>query len=170
MKRLEVFFDYNCPYCLKGHEQLLELLQEQPIPAIVWHPCEISVYKKEHGKQTDLCQQALFFAIDGGVDLWSFHKRVYDLIFVEKVDTKVIDVLAESLKDILDAKLLEQALKSGKYIKKVTDANDFAFNVTGVHVVPTYRADGGILQDRQEFFNMGPTDTGYYGKGHPTRA
>ena len=164
MKKLEVFFDYNCPYCLKGHEQLLELLQEQAIPEIIWHPCEISVYKKEEGKQTDLCQQALFFAMDSGIDLMGFHKRVYDLIFVEKVDTKNVDVLVDSLKDLLDAESLRQAIKNGKYIKKVTEANEFAFKTTGVHVVPTYRVDGGVLQDRQEFFNMGPTDTGYFGK------
>ena len=163
MKKLEVFFDYNCPYCLKGHEQLLELLPEHPGLKVIWHPCEISVYKKEESKETDLCQQALFFAMDSKIDLWSFHKKIYDLIFFDKANTKDIDVMINALKDLLDAVALRQALTSGKYIKNVMESNDFAFNVTGVHVVPTYRADGGVLQDRQEFFRMGPSDSGYGG-------
>ena len=163
MKKLEVFFDYNCPYCLKGHEQLLEFLPEYPGLEVIWHPCEISVFKKEQGKDTDLCLQAMFFAVDSKIDLWAFHKKVYDLIFEDKANTRDIDVLVDALKDLLDAGALRQALKSGKYIKNVKEANDYAFSVTGVHVVPTYRADGGVLQDRQEFYNMGPTDTGYGG-------
>ena len=164
MKKLEVFFDYNCPYCLKGHEQLLEHLPEHPGLEVVWHPCEISVFKKEQGRDTDICQQAMFFAADSNIDMWLFHKKIYDLIYVDKANTKDIDVLADALKDLLDAEALRQALKSGKYINNVKESNNFAFNVTGVHVVPTYRADGGVLQDRQEFYKMGPTDTGYGGK------
>ena len=163
MKKLEVFFDYNCPYCLKGHEQLLQLLPEHHGLEVIWHPCEINVYKKETGKETDLCQQALFFAMDCKVDLWSFHKKIYDLIFFDKVNTKEIDVLTIALRDLLDASTLRQALESGKYINNVMESNNFAFNVIGVHVVPTYRVDGGVLQDRQEFFRMGPSDTGYGG-------
>ena len=163
MKKLEVFFDYNCPYCLKGHEQMLDFLPKHPGLNVVWHPCEISVYKKEHGKDTDLCQQAMFFAVDCKIDLWSFHKKIYDMIFVDEANTKDVDVLTYALKDLLDAEALRQALKSGKYIKNVMESNNFAFKVTGVHVVPTYRADGGVLQDRQEFFKMGPTNTGYCG-------
>jgi len=30
MLKLEVFFDYACPYCLRGHEDLLELLPQYP--------------------------------------------------------------------------------------------------------------------------------------------
>ena len=163
MKKLEIFFDYNCPFCLKGHEQLLELLPEQPGLEVIWHPCEISVYKKEKGKDTDLCQQALFFAMDSKIDLWSFHEKIYKMIFVDKANTKDINVLVNALRNLLDAAVLRQVLESGEYIKNVMESNDFAFNLTGVHVVPTYRADGGVLQDRQEFFKMGPSDTGYGG-------
>ena len=89
---------------------------------------------------------------------------MYSLIFEEKAETKNIDVLANELAGLLDADALVQALKSGKYIKNVMESNNYAFGITGVHVVPTYRVDDGVLQDRQEFFNMGPTDTGYGGK------
>ena len=164
MKKLEVFFDYNCPYCLKGHEQLLEILPDYPGLEIVWHPCEISVFKKEQGKATDLCQQALFFAIDKKIELWGIHKKIYDMIFTDKANTHDIDVLVKGLGDFLDGEALRQALTSGMYVNNVKESNKFAFDVTGVHVVPTYRADDGVLQDRQEFYKMGPTNTGYGGK------
>jgi len=38
--KLEVFFDYACPYCQQGHESLLELLPQYPQVEIVWYPCE----------------------------------------------------------------------------------------------------------------------------------
>ena len=162
MKKVEIFFDYNCPYCLKGHLQLLEFLPQNPGLEVIWHPCEISVYKKEAGnREPDLCLQGMYFAADNNIDLWRYHKKVYDLIFTDRVNTKDIDSLVNAFENFLDVEALRQALKNGKYVNNVKEANHFAFEVTGVHVVPTYRADGGVLQDRQEFYGMGPSDTSY---------
>ena len=163
MKKLEVFFDFNCPYCLKGHMQLMEIMPKHPGLEIVWRPCEIRVLKKAQGR-TDLLQQAMHFAADNGVDLWKFHELAYDVVFSGKTtNTGDVDSVADYMKDLLDAADLRQALVSGKYAKMVDECNDFAFVRVGVHVVPTYRADDGCLQDRQEFFNMDPSDTGYGG-------
>ena len=164
MKKVEVFFDYNCPFCLKGHMQLLEFVQENPKVEIIWHPCEISVYKKEkENKGLDLTLQGMFFAADNNIDLWSYHKKVYDMIFTDRVNTRDMDNFIDAFGDLLDSKVLRQALESGKYSNKLKESNHFAFEVTGVHVVPTYRADGGFLQDRQEFYGMGFSDTSYRG-------
>jgi len=163
MKKLEMFFDYNCPYCLKGHEQLVDFLKSNPVQEIIWHPCEISVFKNEQGKPTDISIQGMFFAVDNNVDLLRYHEKVYNLIFKDKVNTKDINTFTSALDGLLDTDALRKALESGKYVKNVNDANRFAFEETGVHVVPTFRADGGFLQDRQEFFKMGPSDTGYGG-------
>lgn len=32
---LELFFDYTCPFCLRAHEALLELLPEAPQTEII---------------------------------------------------------------------------------------------------------------------------------------
>ena len=164
MRKVEVFFDYNCPYCLKGHEQLVELMKEKPELEIIWHPCEISEYKNNFsGKHTDISLQGLFFALENGVDVWRYHEMVYDMIFKDRVYTQDIDAFANAFDGFLDTAALRQALKSGKYVDKVKNSNQFAFKKTGVHVVPTYRADGGYLQDRQEFYGMGHSDTSYGG-------
>ena len=165
MKKLEVFFDYNCPYCLKGHEQLAAFLKDKPDLEIIWHPCEISEYKNNFsGLHTDISLQGMFFAAENNVDLWQYHQRVYDMKFKDGVNTQDIAAFANALKDILDSEALKQALNNGKYANKVKDSNHYAFKATGVHVVPTYRADEGVLQDRQEFYGMGYSDTSYGGR------
>ena len=164
MKKLEVFFDYNCPFCFKGHKQLVEFVKDKADLEIVWHPCEISVYKNKFtGSQGDINLQGMFFAADNNVDLWKYHEKVFNRNFVDKDNTKDIDEFADGLKDILDAEALKAALKADKYLDMVKKSNEFAFKTTGAHVVPTYRSDDGFLQDRQEFYNMGPSDTGYGG-------
>lgn len=164
MKKLEVFFDYNCPYCLKGHDSLAELVKASPISEIIWHPCEIAVFKNQSELENDLSLQGMFFAEENNIDIWQYHQRVYNMKFVEKLNTHDINTFANALKDLLDADALREALASGKYSARLKEANRYAFKETGVHVVPTYRADGGCLQDRQEFFGLGETDTGYGGK------
>ena len=130
----------------------------------LWHPCEIRIFKDASDPvPTDITIQGMFFAGENGIDLWQYHDKVYDLIFREKVNTKDVNILTNALSGLLDGDMFRQALESGKYVSMVKAANEFAFNQTGVHVVPTFRADDSFLQDRQEFFNMGPSDTGYGG-------
>ena len=162
MKKVEMFFDYNCPYCLKGYDGLVEFMRDKPNLEVVWHPCEISVYKDpSEPTHSDISLQAMFFATDNNVDLWGFHKKVYDMVFRDRLNTHDVDTFVNALEGLLDVQALRQALKSGKYIERLKEANHYAFKKTGVHVVPTYRADDGYLQDRQEFFGLGDSDTGY---------
>ena len=193
MRKLEVFFDYHCPYCLKGHDQLIQFIQEQLQLAqeqsaqrqlvreqseqvqrgleIIWHPCEIGKLKNfTRTEHTDICAQGLFFALDiansmrnspDKIDIWQYHQKVYDLIFKDRANVSDVNVLSKALEGILDVGAFREAIKSGKYNERVNDSNQYAFQETGIHVVPTYRVDGGFLQDRQEFFNMGPSSTSY---------
>ena len=38
--KLDVYFDYACPYCYRGHQNLLELLKRHP-------EVEVDVYKSQ---------------------------------------------------------------------------------------------------------------------------
>ena len=164
MRKLEVFFDYNCPYCYKGHLSLLGFVKDKPDLEIVWHPSEISSFKDRSGKNgTDLSLQGMFFAAENNADMWKYHSRIYELKFDREANTHNIDAFVKELGDILDPASLKEALVSGKYKKRLMESNQFAFSKTGVHVVPTYRADDGFLQDRQEFYGLGSSDTGYGG-------
>jgi len=159
--KVEVFFDYNCPYCYKGHKQLKEFSAQNPGLEIIWVPCEISIYKNPsqptHG---DISLQGMFFVQESGGDLWAYHDRVYDLVFEKSRYGRDAAAFAEAMG--VDG--LRQALESGKYLDKLAENNHYAFKESKVHVVPTYRRDGGFLQDRQEFYGMGDSDTAYGGK------
>lgn len=156
MKKLEVFFDYNCPYCLKGYHNLIEFLANKPDVDVVWRPCEIYERPKHYSgmMHTDICIQAMFFAAENGIDLFDFYKKMGELIFEKRVNVENIDTLSDAFEGYLDVEALRQALKSGKYSKELKDANHYALNVRGVKIVPSYSADGGELQDRQEFFGL----------------
>jgi predicted DsbA family dithiol-disulfide isomerase len=156
MKKIEVFFDYNCPYCLKGHNSFVEFMQDKPEVEVVWHPCEIYERPQHyHGMMhTDICIQAMFFASQNGIDLWQFHEKMYNMIFNDDVNVENPNALVNAFEGFLKTDELLQALESGKYSKELKEANHYAFKVTGVEIVPTYRVDGGKLQDRQEFFGL----------------
>ena len=162
MKKLEMFFDYNCPFCLKGYDQLVDFLADKPEVQVIWHPCQIDVYKNKFTNlKTDISLQGMYYAADSNIDIWQYHQRVYDLIFEKRAYTQNIDNFANYFDGLMDVEAFKNVLKSEKYENKLKESNLYAFKTTGVHVVPTYRADDGKLQDRQQFFNMGPTDTGY---------
>ena len=161
MKKIEVFFDYNCQSCLNGYEQLIEFIRGKPNLEIVWHPCEIRVFKNEPGK-TDIRLQGMYFAAENNFDLWRYHDKVFDMFTDEEYDND-IDSFVNVFDGYLNTEAFRRALKSGKYIERLKKSNRYAFKVTGVHVVPTYRVDGGCLQDRQEFYGLGPSDTAYGG-------
>ena len=147
---LEVFFDYACPYCLKGHSALLELLPDFPEIEVVWRPCESHPRPERYGVHSDLCIQGMFFAADAGADLPAYHERMYDLCLRRRVDVEDIDTLAANVGDILDADAFRGALKSGAYRAAQEAANDYAFEQSGVWVVPAYRMDGRRLDSIED--------------------
>lgn len=146
MPVMEMFFDYSCPYCLKGHNSLLELIKDYPQITMKWCPCEAHP-RPEPGPHSDLCLQALLFAIDEGADQWAFHKRMYDAFFGEKklADRESIDEIAAHVADLVDADKLKAALQSKKYEEAQQGINDYAYEQSGVWAVPSFRMDGHKL-------------------------
>ena len=78
MRELEVFFDYECPYCKAGHELLLRLLENHPDISVIWRPCEAHPRPENHPPHTDLCLQGLFYVTENGGDVMAYHRRMYD--------------------------------------------------------------------------------------------
>ncbi|MCL2851822.1 MAG: DsbA family protein [Defluviitaleaceae bacterium] len=146
MVKIEMFFDYACPFCLSGYNDLIELLPNYPDIEMVWHFCEARPRPEEgYGKHSDLCIQGMFFAAQSGVDLMLYHKKMFTLYHEDKIDVEDIDVLADSLGSLLDADGLRHALKSGKYAQNLHDANAYAYKESGVWVIPDFRMDSHRL-------------------------
>jgi len=150
MNELEVFFDYTCPYCLRGHEYLVELLPLYPQIEVVWRPCEAHPRPERYGRHSDLCIQGMFFAMDQGVDLWTYHERMYRAAQKDRIDIEDIHVLADSVRDLLDADAFARSLETGEYARGQKAANQYAFGQSGVWAVPSYRMNGSKLDSIED--------------------
>ena len=150
MTSLEVFFDYACPYCLSGHQILLELLPDFPHVSVVWRPCESHPRPERFGMHSDLLIQGMYFAADHGANLLAYHQRAYDLILKRRADVERADVVAAGFADLLDTDALYKALTAGQYSGILQDANDYAFERSGVWVVPAYRMNGRRLDSIED--------------------
>jgi len=145
MRELEVFFDYICPFCLKGHEYLKELLPKYPDIAVIWRPCEAHPRPERYGIHSDLCIQGLFYAIDQGADLWEYHDRMFNAAAKERDNIEDPEVVTNHAQGLLESSALLSALKSGIYENAVANANEYAYEQSGVWAVPAYRLDGRKL-------------------------
>jgi len=150
MRRLEVFYDFVCPYCLIGHEYLKELLPQHPDIEVVWRPCEAHPRPEHYGLHSDLCIQGFFFAVGQGVDLWEYNERMYNASLKERVNIEDPEVVAGHVHGLLDPNDFLKALYSGNYEKAVTAANEYAFEQSGVWVVPAFRMDGRKLDSVED--------------------
>ena len=142
---LEVFFDYACPFCLKGHKNLMEVIADFTDIDIAWHPCESHPRPDSYGPHSDLCIQGYFFAAEYGVDIWKYHERMYQAALIDRIDIEDSKVLSQYVSDIVNADAFEHALRKGRYRKDLEEANELAFIHSGVWAVPAYRMGGEKL-------------------------
>ncbi len=142
MHKLEVFFDYACPYCYKAHGYLTELIPDYPDIKIIWRPCESHPRPDRYGPHSDLCIRGYFYAVENSADILSYHDRMYTAALKEKVNIEDIDVLSDYVSDLVDVHAFSQALRQGSYSDTLTEANRLAFELSGVWAVPAYRMEG----------------------------
>lgn len=147
--KLEVFFDYACPYCLTGLEILKKLIREHQDIEIVWQPCESHPRPERYGVHSDLAIQGLYYALEHGFDAWAYHNRIFKAIFEERLDVENADVLSECVKELgINADDYKNALENGKYLQIQKDNNRYAWEINGLHAVPSYKMNGERLNSR----------------------
>ena len=164
MKTLEVFFDYACPYCLRGHEALMELLPECPDISVLWRPCEAHPRPDPYGPHSDLCIQGMFFAQEHGADLTAYHRLMYRAALLEHADIENIGVLTRYVAGLLDTGAFRAALESGRYLEALQKEQEHAFLHSGVWAVPAYRLEGRRL-DAVEDVGVGKAALAAFLKG-----
>ncbi|GHV18054.1 hypothetical protein FACS189425_05760 [Clostridia bacterium] len=145
MRKLEMFFDYECPFCKLGYEYLADIL---PLPdlEVIWKPCESHPRPENHPPHSDLVLQALLFALDKGVtDEHEFHRRMYQAVASERRNVEVADTVVDIVSDLLDSDALKAALENGTYAEAQSKLNDYAYDENGVWYVPAFRMDGKKL-------------------------
>ena len=154
MNRLEVFFDYACPFCQRGHGYLEELAPQFPEVEVVWRHCEAHPRPDSYGLHSDLCIQGMFYVLEHGADLAAYHRRMYKAALTERINIESIDTLAEYVGDLVDAADFRRTLREGTYKQVQLDANEYAFTSSGVWAVPSYRMNGKKLDSIE---NVGVT-------------
>jgi len=139
MPKIRIFYDYECPYCKKGYEYLLEEMKGNPEIEIEWRPMEAHPLPEIHSPNTYLACQSYYIAKELGADIHAFHKAMFYSAAIERRDVDKPDVLCDILKGIVDIKLFRSLLDSGKYSAQVDENNDLAYEKSGVWFLPSFR-------------------------------
>ena len=145
MRKMEVFFDYSCPFCLTGHEYLVEVIKQHQDIEIIWRPCEAHPRPEEYHRYSDLCVQGLFYALEQNVDIWDFHMKMYNAACKDGIDIEDPVALSNVFRDMFDPAGMVDAIKSGRFEKSVLDANDYTYEENDVWCVPAFRLEGRKL-------------------------
>jgi protein-disulfide isomerase len=145
MTKLEIFYDYACPYCFRAHESLKELYADYPDIEIVWIPCEAHPRPEKRSPHSDLCLRGLYIARDLNADVWAYHDAAYAAAVKNRVNIDDPAVLAKAAGGAVDSAAFLSALKSGSHADKPDGNNDYAYEKSGVWAVPAYRMNGKKL-------------------------
>ena len=150
MPKLEVFFDYACPYCLRGHESLLALLPQYPQVEIEWFPCEAHPRPGRYGPHSDLCARGMYFALEHGADLMAYHDKMYCAALKNRSDIEDLRVLSRLADDLLDPDAFYAALSDRSYLDRLLENNRLAWEIYRFPAVPSYRMKGNLLKSIED--------------------
>lgn len=146
MTTLEVYFDYACPYCLRGHEILLELMPLYSNIKIEWHPCEAHPRPERYGLHSDLCARGMFYAQENGVDLMEYHRIMYRSAVTDRTDIEDLTVVAQLAEGLTDSKRFFEVLSGDAYADRLLRNNQLAWGEYQFAAVPSYRMNGKLLK------------------------
>jgi predicted DsbA family dithiol-disulfide isomerase len=146
MSILEVYFDYACPYCLKVHDDLLELLERYPAIEVEWRACEAHPRPEVYSRYSDLLARGMYIAQNLGADILEYHRLIYNAAIVQRIDIECPDTVADAVASILDRDEFIKALNSGMYADKLAENNRLAWAEYDFPAVPSYRMGGVLLK------------------------
>jgi len=146
MRKLEVFFDYACPYCLRVHDDLLEALALHPDIRVEWRVCEAHPRPEIYERHSDLLARGMFFARECGADLHAYHRCVYHAAIVLRVNIDDPQIVADAVEGIVDRASLLKALSEDLYESELRENNRLAWQEYDFEAVPSYRLDGKLLK------------------------
>lgn len=135
--KLEVFYDYTCPFCLRGYNYLLEVLPEFPDLTVEWRPCEAHPRPERYGLHSDLCARGLYIAREHGADLAEYHRRMYQAAQVDRLNIEDVNVLADLMDGLLPAEAFREALLAGAHEKELAANNRATWEEHAFEAVPS---------------------------------
>lgn len=148
--KLEVYFDYACPYCLRGHEHLCELLPKYPGLEIEWMPCEAHPRPGRYGPHSDWCAKGMLYARNEGADLMEYHSVMYRAALTDRRDIEDLRVVADLVGGLMDSDLFYLALKDGAYQSELAENNRLAWDAHRFDAVPSLCMNGDMLRSVED--------------------
>jgi len=145
MAKMQFYYDYECPYCKKGYEYLMEQIGDHPDVEIEWLPIESHPLPEDHPPHTFLACQCYYIAKELGADMPAFHTAMFQAVSIERQNVEDIEVLCNIVKGIVDVEKFRATLNSGKYAAQIDENNDLAYEKSGVWYVPAFRMNGKKL-------------------------
>lgn len=162
MAVVQIFYDYECPFCKHGYEYLIESLGDFPWIEMEFRPIESHPRPEDHPPHTDLVCAAYYAARELGADMGKFHTAMFQAVAMERRNVEKPEVLAEIAESLVDGSKFKAILDAGKYAKQVEENNDLAYEKSGVWFVPAFRYTGtdGIVLKLDAEGGAGITQTG----------
>ena len=148
MQVFEVFYDYACPFCLRGHEALLELIPQFSEIVIEWRPCEAHPRPERYGRHSDLCARGMYFVLENSADLMEYHSRMYNAALTDCMNIEDVNVILDITDGLIDKEKLSEALISGLYENRLSENNHLAWDIYDFPAVPSYRMGGVLLKSK----------------------
>lgn len=145
-QKLEVFYDFLCPYCCQGVTELMDMLENHPALSIQWVPCEAHPRPEFAPQHSDLAAAALLAVVAEGGNPVTFNRLVYRAVYTERIRIDNPRVLTElAARAGADAQKVRAALDTGRYAKEVAANNELVWDKLGFEAVPSYRMNGQTL-------------------------
>lgn len=143
--KLEIYFDYACPYCIKGYQLLTEILPKYPDLVVEWLPCEAHPRPERHGLHSDLCARGMYIAAETLDDLSVYHEKIFNTIHHNHIDIENPEIVASTVKNFLDPDHFLKLLSEGKYISELNANNQDAWFTHQFSAVPSLVMNGEKL-------------------------
>lgn len=150
-KRLNVYFDYVCPYCYRGIMDLLDLLPDFPEVSVCWIPCEAHPRPEWALVHSDLAGQAMMAAADQHCDMMRFHREVFSAHFKEGGRIDDIQLLTDiAVRCGADREQMLTALKKGQFRSNILANNRLVWDTLHFEAVPCYEWGGRLLASHED--------------------
>ncbi len=138
--KLEIFYDYVCPYCYKGLQELDALLEEFPQTEADWRPIEVHPRPEKAAVHSDLAIRMAYQLARHGLDVSAYNKLVYKAHFQQgrRIDDR--DLLRSlALSCGLEADKAEEVLEGDAFGQDLTAYNHYVWTELALEAVPSYR-------------------------------